>query len=427
MNARTLLLLMAVLATAGCKGDVRTNEENETGSRATGAPSSHSGSHARVEDIDNEKLIAWMYGELAKNPGSAVRTRLVSVLFRRGQLRGNLADFQEAIRHATVLIDQAPDASILKLRARAHMSLHHFAAAEADIARASKYAGTDPVETSLLQVDIDLSNGKYLAARDAYVKALEAKKDPGVMIALANLEYELGDSAKADALFDEAAPLIPPANKTWLAWYETQRGIRHLDSGELDLAKARFSKALEHDPRSYLAREHMAEVAGRLGNVEDARKRYEEVIAQTGAGEFLSALASIEKEAGRDAEAKALIDRAKAKFEEDLAKFPEATWQHMGDFLVEHRIELDRARDMLKKNADARPNVSSWLALAEAELAAGDAKAAAKTIDKALATPVRTANLHWTAAEVYEAAGRKPEAAEQRKAAEKLNPKIASM
>lgn len=427
MNARTLLLSMAVLVTAGCKGDVRTNEENETGSRATGTPSSHSSSHPRVEDVDNEKLIAWMHGQLAANPGSAVRTRLTSVLFRRGQLRGNLADFEEAIRHATFLIDHSADAPMLKLRARARMSLHRFAEAEKDLARARTLADADRIETALLQADIDLSNGKYLEARDAYRKALETKKDPGVRVGLANLEYELGDGARADALFDEAAPGIPAGNKTWLGWYETQRGIRHLDSGELELAKARFAKALEHDPLSYLAKEHLAEVAGRLGNVEEARKLYGEVIAQTNAGEFLSALASIEKEAGREAEAKALVERAKKEFEKDLAKFPETTWQHMGEFLVEHGIELPRAVEMLKKNAAARPNVSSWIALAEAELAAGDANAAAKTIDKALATPVRTANLHWTAAEVYEAAGRKPEAATQRAAAEKLNPKIASM
>lgn len=400
-----------------------------SGCKSSSAPEPAAGKgaepHARTPDIDNGPLIAWMRGTVEENPGSAVRIRLVNVLYKRGQARGSMADFVDAARYATWLAENHPDAPILKLRARANLSLHRFDAAERDLLAARKHPDRHAAETELLLADVDLSRGRYDQARETLRRLAETSPDAAVYANLANLEYGLGNAAEADRLFDESARRIPPGNSGWIAWLETQRGIRHLESGEFEKARARYEKALAADAKSYLAREHMAEIQALLGDVDDAVRRYEEVIAQTGGGEFLSALAGLlQDRPGQEARAKELVEKARVAFEADLAAYPEATWQHYGEFLVEHGLDLPKARDLLAKNAEARPNAGSWIALAEAELAAGDAKAAKSTIAKALATPVRIAPLFWTAAAIEDANGDAAAAATFRARARALNPRI---
>ena len=85
-------------------------------------------------------------------------------------------------------------------------------------------------------------------------------------------------------------------------------------------------------------------------------------------------------------------------------------------------------RPLLEKNVILRPNSTSYVVLARAELAASRPEAARTSIDKALAMPVVSASLFWTAARVYRRAGGadSAKAAGFEKRALAINPRIAA-
>src|SRR5262249_41151999 len=83
-----------------------------------------------------------------------------------------------------------------------------------------------------------------------------------------------------------------------------------------------------------------------------------------------------------------------------------------------------RALELLRKNVALRPNSASYVALARAELAAGEVAAARSSIDHALAMPVRAASLYRTASLVYRREGDAKAADAFAERARKLNPRI---
>ena len=86
--------------------------------------------------------------------------------------------------------------------------------------------------------------------------------------------------------------------------------------------------------------------------------------------------------------------------------------------------DAKRAVELLTDNAKLRPNAVSYAALAKAELEAGNLEAAATNVDRALATPLRRADILWTAARVRKAQGKSAEAERLAHDARAQNPKI---
>jgi Tfp pilus assembly protein PilF len=86
--------------------------------------------------------------------------------------------------------------------------------------------------------------------------------------------------------------------------------------------------------------------------------------------------------------------------------------------------DVKQALVLLRKNVTLRPNSTSYVALARAELANGRASDAKGSIDKALAMPLVSASLFWTASRIYRRIGDAAKADGFRARAEKLNPRI---
>ena len=83
-----------------------------------------------------------------------------------------------------------------------------------------------------------------------------------------------------------------------------------------------------------------------------------------------------------------------------------------------------KALELLRKNLELRPNSASFVALARAELLNGRTDDAKKSIDRALAMPVRSAQLFWTASRIYGRLGDARSADAFRARAKSLNPRI---
>ena len=86
----------------------------------------------------------------------------------------------------------------------------------------------------------------------------------------------------------------------------------------------------------------------------------------------MGALAGLYREHGRVSEADALRARATKRYEELLAKYPEAMAWHAAEFFAGEGNDPARARALLRQNAELRPNAESLDALARVERAAGE-------------------------------------------------------
>jgi tetratricopeptide (TPR) repeat protein len=74
---------------------------------------------------------------------------------------------------------------------------------------------------------------------------------------------------------------------------------------------------------------------------------------------------------------------------------------HAAEFFLGAGREPAKAVELLRNNAALRPNGESWAALAKALMAQGEWEGAQAALDRALATPLRSAELYEAAAELH--------------------------
>ena len=343
----------------------------------------------------------------------------------RGRFRGDLDEIQLGIDEASTCVRLTPeDATPYLMRAEQEQSLHRFKEARADVERA-KALGGDPTRTAGLEMDLDWNDGLYDTAIPAIRKARLARPSTSTWIREAQLDHDLGLEAEADAAFESAEDLISDTGPLVIAHLDVQRGIQKTATGRLEEAVVFFREAGVRMPTHVAAKEHLAETLHALGRNDEAIRIYEEVVKLSDDPEFMHALADLYAARGKADEAKALEGKARAGYSQLLKKYPEAMYWHASEFYMATG-DTKQALELLQKNLILRPNSTSFVALARAELANGRAEDAKKSIDKALAMPLINATLFWTASRIYRSAGNAAAADTFRERAERINPRVAA-
>lgn len=378
-------------------------------------------------------------GALATHPAEPAPTsdydRAVARLARRAELAERLADAQPeswmrrstAARHRLDLAKLTGDyaeyaraeelaeraAALgerttvpLLVRARVHHSVHRFDDALADIERVRVPAHLEPgIEAQLeaLRADVALSRGDYGQARAMYEASLERDRGFGTLSRYAHLQSVTGDFEGADATFVEARERLASNDGRALAWLELQRGL-------LDLHRGRYAEALAHyrvADRAFdgwwLIEEHIAEALARLGREDEAIALYRDIVERTDNPEFMDALSELLAERDPE-EARRLSDRARARYEEQLALLPEAAYGHALDHFLGSE-DVDRALILAERNYALRPGGDAATALATARLLAGDPAGAAEVLEPVLASEHRSAETFAVAALAHRALG----------------------
>jgi tetratricopeptide (TPR) repeat protein len=259
--------------------------------------------------------------------------------YRMGRLRGDIELVAGAVRAFDAAIAHAPaDAELYALRGKAQGTLHRFAEARADLARAEELGAAAGGSTSMTLVEEArraADRGDLAAAERAYAAAEDAIRDPDPM---------------------------------FLSWLYTQRGALLMDD-EPERAVEFLRAAVDRLPELVLAEEHLAEALHLVGHDAEAIARYESLVARTNDPEFMGALAEILAAHGRVDEANALVERARVRFDALLVEFPEAMAWHAAAFFAGPGRDPVRARDLLRANAKLRPTPQALVALARAEWA----------------------------------------------------------
>jgi tetratricopeptide (TPR) repeat protein len=333
--------------------------------------------------------------------------RLSAAHYVRARYRGDLDEIQAAIGGLSVCVEHATTgalrASCLLGRAEQEQSLHRFKDARIDVDRAGTL-GADPFRAANLRAELDWNDGLYDRAIPQIRSARRERPSTATWMREAQLDHDLGDEPGADAAFVAAENLIVDTAPLPVAHLDVQRGIASQQHGQLDQAALFFRAALEHMPNYIAANEHLAETLHQLGQDDESTVIYEKIVAQSSDPEFLHALAVLDRAHGKADQADGLDARARAGYEALLQKYPEAMYWHAAEFYLSSG-DAKTAIALLQKNILLRPGSPGYVALARAELANGDATAAKEAIGKALAMPIKSAELTAVAAQIYGDAG----------------------
>jgi tetratricopeptide (TPR) repeat protein len=331
------------------------------------------------------------------DPTSATkRLLLASLLGARGKLFGDLDQVQAAIDATSRAIELAPDDAAARIeRANIEQTLHRFDAARADLAEARRLGGSSTA-IAAIETELDWNQGNY----DKAIPALRnpAKRTWATVSRMARLAHDLGEIAEADRLYAEAEDLIDDTSPVPVAFLNFQRGFHAFELGRIPEAIVFYREAVRRLPTWITAQEHLAEVLVISGNVDEAVAIYQDVTTRSRDPELMGALAAVYRSAGRIAEADLLDARARAGFDEYEKKYPEAAYGHASEYYLQS--DPKRALAMREANVRIRPNGMSWAQVAESRLAVGDHAGAREAIDRALASPLKSAYIEWTAARI---------------------------
>lgn len=377
-----------------------------------------------------DKAIAANLARAEKQPSSwLILEQVANKHLARARLSGDWNDYARAEELLEKAFAIPKNGGPLLTRAHLNYTLHRLDRAAADIEQAEtlQIRTMNLSAKAGLQVfhgDLAFQRGDYKEARSRYEQALKmVPGHTGALTAKATFAWKTGDFDAAEAAYDEAESKYHGRSGEPKAWYDLMRGLMDLDRGRYDDALAHYRLAEQDLAGWWLVDEHVAEILTLTGKTEEAKALYLDIIERTGNPEFMDAMAGILREEGKTAEADEYIAKARAKFEEQLAQYPEAAYGHALGHFLEFGDDPEKTLELARKNYALRPNGEAATLLAQALLKAGKASEAKIVVGKTLATMWNTADLHATAADVYDALGDGKRAASEREKALAINPK----
>lgn len=348
-----LSLLLSVSACSSCK-DERTPAASEAGAPAASArPRTTSGDLA-LGNL-NAEIDAMLASNLARD-----RLRASHALLSRAHYLGKIADLELAHEVAFETKDGDPGETHYA-RATSESALHRFESAlkELDAAKAANAQATLVLAT---RASILLALGKYDEALALQLPNADAR-DPTTTASAAILACKMQKTAECERLFDAARAHFRDVSPFPLAWMDFQRGSLLELAGEDAKARRWFEEATEVLPRYAHAALHLAAAEAPA----QAIARLTKIRETSDDPEVLVVLAAAQRRAGNEGEATALVERAKQRYAEILAKYPEAFADHAARFYLNAGDDPARALELAKLNAKNRVTEESldlWMAAA---------------------------------------------------------------
>jgi len=309
--------------------------------------------------------------------------KLPESLLERASYLGTTNDYDEADKTSAKNVELDPnDAGVLATRAHVLSALHRFADALAMLDDAAKHgAHADDVNRS--RATIFLATGRCAEAAKIW-PAMPFALD---MAARGAMEQRLGHPELADTLFERGRTEFRDVSPFSLGWMDFERARAFEREGQNAKARAYLEDALEAFPEYA----HAAVHAATYEPPDKAIAMLEVVEKRADDPDVFAAHADALRRARRDAEARAMTERAKARIEELLVKQPEAFADHAARFFLGGGGDVKRALDLAKAAAGRAPSEETlevWLLAARASNASAEACAAVKAAD-ATTCPLR--------------------------------------
>jgi len=344
-------------------------------------------------------------------------------LYQRAALTGSSTDLLKAealVERALAVALERSDLYLLK--ANLDFAFHRLADVRADL-EASPALRASP-DGRALAADLAFQEGRFPDARRGYEETLIADRAWEHLCRLAHLEGVLGETARADALYEEAGEALTAKEMRAFAWVEIQRGLLHLKRGRLDRARAHYARAEAAYTGYWIVDDHMAELLAAEGDVEGALRAYRALARRVDRPEMWQTLGELCTFAGIDDEAELALTRARDAYLASVGRGEVRYYHHLADFLADVRPDPEQAVIFAAKDLELRENPWTLTALAWALHRAGRSVEGATLARKALESDVVDAHLFHRAGTILAAAGFRDRAVELLARARDWNPRL---
>ncbi len=382
---------------------------------------------AELAQLDTD--IAGIDGLTEKAPTNRLNhERRAAAFMQRARLSGSYDDYAKAEAAVGVAFEHKPASGTSMLRSKLHYTLHRLPEARADFEAAKPTADRSPSGVASIEAfegNLAIQAGDSKKAAKHFEASLNAKRTSSNLASAAVFHWKTGDFDQAEALFLEALKSYRGKPMEPRAWLHLNLGLLDLDRGRYDDALAHYREAETFLNGYWLIDEHIAEILTLQGKTEEAKTLYLDILKRTNNPEFMDAMAGILFDAGKDDEAKAYVAKARKRYEEQMAKYPEAAYGHALGHYIEFGEDPAFVLELAQKNYALRPNLEAAVMLAQAQLKAGDAKAAAKALAPTLKSGFKSAELYVTAAAVQAKLGKDKKAQAFSEQAQAIDPTTA--
>jgi tetratricopeptide (TPR) repeat protein len=328
-----------------------------------------------------------------RDGGWLAHEMLARAHFERARLTGSYQDYAAAEAALERSFGLAPDRSGPHLlQAAFDLTMHRLERSESQLDSIRRYSvppdGDEQAEIEAMRGDIALYRGHYSEALRRYDQANRLR--PGAAdFRRAVYHAATGNPETALNLIDRLDRRGRRISVQTKARIELQRGIIYLDRGRIRQARVHFDRANEVFPGYWLIEEHIAETLTLSGELEEAERRYRDLIERTESPEFMDALATIYRQRGDRQSALRWTRRAARIWQERLRAFPEGTYAHALDNCLAAG-DSGCAVALAYRNHLARPYGESKALLAEALVSAGRRQEGREVMADLLASPWRS-------------------------------------
>jgi tetratricopeptide (TPR) repeat protein len=351
-------------------------------------------------------------------------TRRVYRLYQKASISGDLAALTAVIRtidDATKLLSNPGDLYLLK--AHAAFKLHKLADVDAALRTVPSVYDSD--EGRLIRADLDFQHGRYQMAENGYIDVLQRERSWGALARLAHLRGKMGDIMGADRLYEEAEDELTAKEMRPYAWLEVQRGFLDFAHGRHCDARLHYRRADAAYPGYWLVQEHIAELLGAEGRLEEAAAIFERVVSTIERPDLEQAIAELYELVGSMEPAVYWKERALTAYLQSARRGEVHFYHHLADYYADAVEAGPEAVKWAHKDLLLRENFATQAALAWSLYRDGRFGDAVRWIERALASGVVDARLYFWAGEIYRAAGNEVEGHELRQRAITRNPAVA--
>jgi hypothetical protein len=310
---------------------------------------------------------------VARNEDSVEATgQLVDLLLARGEFLGRIADYERADALAAGMAERHAESGAARLNhARTLATFHRFALA-LDEAAAAERENVSQLAALHVRATIYMAQGRFDEADALGLWREPSGLDGSELASAAVLAGERGHDAEAERLFERSRTAFRDVSPFPVAWADFQRGSLLERRGDRARAKLYFAEAHAVLPAFAHAAAHLAG----LETAEDARRLLEPLLRQSDDPEVTAAYADAIRRLGQAAATETLVDEARRRYEELVAKHPEAFADHAAQFYLGLGRDAGRALTLAKVNAENRRTEAAIDLLLVAAEAAGARDAA---------------------------------------------------